>query len=85
MNFAAGEKILVIGLGRSGKAVVEVLRERGAEVYAIDEKPRAELAETIAGIEAMGARYVAPENIGELANLNCAVLSPCLLYTSRCV
>ncbi len=76
MNFASGENILVIGLGRSGKAVAEVLRGRGAEVYAIDEKPRAELAETIAGLEAIGAQYVAPEDIGELANISCAVLSP---------
>ncbi len=76
MNFAAGEKILVIGLGRSGQAVVEVLRGRAVEVYAIDEKPRAEIAETIAHLEALGARYVAPDNIGELEGLNCAVLSP---------
>ena len=76
MNFAAGEKILVIGLGRSGQAVVEVLRGRGVEVFAIDEKPRAEIAETIARIEGLGARYVAPENVGELNELNCAVLSP---------
>jgi UDP-N-acetylmuramoylalanine--D-glutamate ligase len=76
VNFASGEKFLVIGLGRSGKAVTEVLRSRGAEVYAIDEKPRAEIAETIARIEAIGARYVAPEDLGGMAQLNCAVLSP---------
>ncbi len=76
MNFAGGEKILVIGLGRSGQAVLEVLRGRGVDVFAIDEKPRAEIAETIAQIEALGARYVAPDNVGELEGLSCAVLSP---------
>ena len=76
MNFGAGERFLVIGLGRSGKAVTEVLRARGAEVYGVDEKPRAELAEAISAIESLGARYVTLDEIGELEKLTCAVLSP---------
>jgi len=76
VNFAGGEKILVIGLGRSGQAVVEVLRARGADVYAIDEKPRAEIAEAVAQIEALGAKFVPPENLAGLTELTCAVLSP---------
>ena len=65
-TFATGEVILVIGLGRSGQASVEVLRARGATVYALDEKPRDALAEAIEQIEARGARYVAPQ-IGSAA------------------
>lgn len=76
MNFASGEKILVIGLGRSGQAVVEVLRGRGAEVFATDEKPRTEIAEAIAQIEALGAKFVSPENLAGSNDLVCAVLSP---------
>ena len=76
MNFAGGEKILVIGLGRSGQAVVEVLRTRGADIFATDEKPRAEIAEAIAHIETLGATFVPPENLAELTELACAVLSP---------
>jgi UDP-N-acetylmuramoylalanine--D-glutamate ligase len=76
MNFAGGEKISVIGLGRSGQAVVEVLRARGAEIFATDEKPRTEIAEAVAQIEALGAKFVPPENLAELTELACAVLSP---------
>lgn len=76
MNFGSGETFLVIGLGRSGQAVSEVLRSRGAGVWAVDEKPRAELAQTIAKLESLGARYVAPDRIETLTDLTCAVLSP---------
>ncbi|HET9393962.1 MAG TPA: UDP-N-acetylmuramoyl-L-alanine--D-glutamate ligase [Candidatus Rubrimentiphilum sp.] len=76
MNFAGGEKILVIGLGRSGQAVVEVLRARGAEIFATDEKPRAEIAGAVAQIETLGAKFVPPENLAGLTDLACAVLSP---------
>ena len=33
-TFGAGERVLVIGLGRSGIASCEVVRSRGATVYA---------------------------------------------------
>ena len=42
-QFDARETTLVIGLGKSGLACAEVLRERGVAVYATDEKPRGEL------------------------------------------
>ncbi len=76
MNFGAGEKVLVIGLGRSGQAVVEVLRARGVGVYGVDQKPRTEIAEAIAQIETLGAKFVPPEKLAELTDLTCAVLSP---------
>ncbi len=47
-QFEAGETVLVIGLGRSGLASVDVLRERGVTVYATDEKPRGDLHDAIA-------------------------------------
>lgn len=76
-TFATGEVILVIGLGRSGQASVEVLRARGATVYALDEKPRDALAEAIEQIEARGARYVAPQDLDPLlSSLTVAILSP---------
>jgi UDP-N-acetylmuramoylalanine-D-glutamate ligase len=64
--FDAGDTILVIGLGRSGQASAEVLRARGATVYAVDEKPREQLSDAIARIEALGATFVAP---AELENI----------------
>ena len=76
-QFGIGETALVIGLGRSGQASTEVLRSRGAEVYVIDEKPRAQIAEAIARVETLGATFVEPGTLGGvLGKLTCAVLSP---------
>lgn len=77
VNFSSGEKVLVIGLGRSGVASTQVLRGREVAVYATDEKPREELAEAIAQIEALGGCFVSPEEIPQLVSgLTAAVLSP---------
>ena len=46
-QFGAGETILIIGLGRSGLASIEVLAEHRVTLYATDEKPIGELAEAI--------------------------------------
>jgi UDP-N-acetylmuramoylalanine--D-glutamate ligase len=75
--FDANDNILVIGLGRSGQASAEVLRSRGANVYAVDEKPREQLSEAIARIEALGATFVAPSQLESvLPRVKIAVLSP---------
>jgi UDP-N-acetylmuramoylalanine--D-glutamate ligase len=77
LTFDAQETILVIGLGRSGQASVEVLRARGAAVCAVDEKPRAELAGAIAHLEARGARFIEPAALdAALPHFTSAVLSP---------
>jgi UDP-N-acetylmuramoylalanine--D-glutamate ligase len=77
MTFDARETILVIGLGKSGLACVRVLRERGATVYATDEKPVHELESAIAAVESHGARFVAPAQLQSiLTTLTSAVLSP---------
>ncbi len=64
--FDSGETILVIGLGRSGLASTQVLRGRGSQVYAVDEKPPEQLTEAIAQIEGMGAVFVAPDALDAL-------------------
>jgi UDP-N-acetylmuramoylalanine--D-glutamate ligase len=85
-QFGPRDQVLVIGLGRSGLASVQVLRERGARVYATDEKPRAELTEPIAAAERFGAHFVEPSAVGALsARLNAAVLSPGVPPTSPVV
>ena len=77
MNFGTGETILVIGLGKSGLATTEVLRARGATVYAVDEKPVEELAEVIAQVESLGAQFITPDRmVSMLESINAAVLSP---------
>lgn len=76
-HFTQGESILVIGLGRSGVASTQVLRDRGVTVYATDEKPSEELTEAIVQIDGLGAHFVAPDELPPmLGALTGAVLSP---------
>jgi UDP-N-acetylmuramoylalanine--D-glutamate ligase len=76
-QFASGETILVIGLGRSGQASAEVLRGRGATVYVVDEKPREDLRDALVEIEALGATFVDTSELdGVLDRVDTAVLSP---------
>ncbi|HKU66796.1 MAG TPA: UDP-N-acetylmuramoyl-L-alanine--D-glutamate ligase [Candidatus Baltobacteraceae bacterium] len=76
-HFSHGESILVIGLGRSGVASTQVLRDRGVTVYGTDEKVPEDLSEAIAQIEALGARFVSPSELPSvLDGLTGAVLSP---------
>jgi UDP-N-acetylmuramoylalanine--D-glutamate ligase len=77
MMAGAGERMLVIGLGRSGIASCRVLRARGATVFATDEKAAEALAETLAELERTGVRFIAPDAIESVAaELTAAVLSP---------
>ncbi len=76
-SFSAGETVLVIGLGRSGQATVEILRARGARVYAVDEKPREQLAQALARAQEFGATFVEPDQLESvLPGITIAVLSP---------
>jgi UDP-N-acetylmuramoylalanine--D-glutamate ligase len=75
--FDATERVLVIGLGRSGLASCAVLRRRGATVFATDEKPLEALTEAVADLERGGVRFVAPADLDGLApELTSVVLSP---------
>ncbi len=85
-QFDAGEKILIIGLGRSGLASIEILSEQNVTLYATDEKAVAELVDPIAFARAHGAQFVEPASIGAIArDLGCAVLSPGVPPTSPVV
>jgi UDP-N-acetylmuramoylalanine--D-glutamate ligase len=76
-GFDAQARVLVIGLGRSGRASCAVLRRRGATVWATDDKPAAELSDAIADVERAGARFVAPAELRSiLGEVTVAVLSP---------
>jgi len=84
--FGPQDRVLVIGLGRSGLACVDVLRERGVEVFATDEKPPAELGKAMTAVEDAGARFIAPSDVAATANeLTSAVLSPGVPPTSPVV
>jgi UDP-N-acetylmuramoylalanine--D-glutamate ligase len=85
-QFDAGERVLVIGLGRSGLASIEVLSEHKVTLYATDEKPSGELTDAIAAASSFGAGFVEPNEIESvLAELTCAVLSPGVPPTSPVV
>ena len=75
--FDARERVLVVGLGRSGIASCAVLRARGATVFATDEKSPAALADAIVELERTGIRFVPPADIESVAaKLTSCVLSP---------
>jgi len=82
-RFGTGETILVIGLGKSGLACIEVLRELGVTVFATDDQPRESLAEAVAAAESFGARFLEAADLpAVLDSLECAVLSPGVPPTS---
>jgi UDP-N-acetylmuramoylalanine--D-glutamate ligase len=85
-TFDARERVLVIGLGKSGLASVAVLRERGATVVGTDDQPRERLTGALAAIEEAGARFVEPAELdAEFATLTSAVLSPGIPLTNALV
>src|SRR5579864_4322578 len=85
-NFDTSETVLVIGLGKSGLASVEVLRGRGVTIYATDEKPVEQLSEQIAFVQSAGATFVEPGDLDRvLGRLSSAVLSPGVPPTSPVV
>ncbi len=75
--FDASERVLVIGLGRSGIASCAVLRARGATVFATDEKSPESLSATIAELARTDIRFVAPASLEALTDrLTSCILSP---------
>jgi len=76
-HFDRNEHVLVIGLGRSGRASVDVLRTRVGAVYATDEAPPAKLADALAELAAANVAFVPPDALGDvLPSITTAVLSP---------
>jgi UDP-N-acetylmuramoylalanine--D-glutamate ligase len=76
-RFDRSDRVLVIGLGRSGRASVEVLGPRVAALYATDESPRDRLTAALADLEAAGVPFVEPADLAEIfPKVTVAVLSP---------
>jgi UDP-N-acetylmuramoylalanine--D-glutamate ligase len=70
-------KVLVIGMGRSGRASVAVLRENDAQVWATDEGSQETLGDALAELRALGATFVQPGALDAIvSDLDAAVLSP---------
>jgi UDP-N-acetylmuramoylalanine--D-glutamate ligase len=75
--FDAHERVLVIGLGKSGRASVAVLHPRVASIVATDEKPPESLGEALAELAALGVAFVPPSDLAAtMPGITAAVLSP---------
>jgi UDP-N-acetylmuramoylalanine--D-glutamate ligase len=84
--FDSNERVLVIGLGRSGRASIDVLRRRGATVYATDEKAPAELESTVVDLEKQGVAFVPPASLEDsIGNVTAAIISPGVPLNSELV
>jgi UDP-N-acetylmuramoylalanine--D-glutamate ligase len=80
------DRVLVIGLGRSGRSSVKVLRDMGARVWATDEGTPQALASALEQLRALGGVFVEPGKIEEvLGELEAAVLSPGVPLNSQLV
>ncbi|HTD36233.1 MAG TPA: UDP-N-acetylmuramoyl-L-alanine--D-glutamate ligase [Candidatus Limnocylindrales bacterium] len=76
-RFDRTDHALVIGLGRSGRASVEVLRTRLGSVAATDEAPPEKLAEALAELREHNVRFIDPGELdAALEEITVAVLSP---------
>ncbi len=85
-SFDERERVLVIGLGRSGIASCAVLRARRCTVDATDEKDRAALDTVVTELERTGVRFVPPGAVaGALGQLTSCVVSPGVPLTSNLV
>lgn len=71
----AGARVLVVGLGQSGLAAVELLRSRGALVEATDQKPLEELPEAASRLQALGVAF-SPQSDCVFENRDLIVISP---------
>lgn len=82
-TFDSSDTALVVGLGKSGLACVEVLSARGVTLYATDEKPRASLADAISYCADYGAVFIDPSEIAAVRDqIRYVVLSPGVPLTS---
>jgi UDP-N-acetylmuramoylalanine--D-glutamate ligase len=72
-----GRKVLVIGLGLSGRAAVRLLLQRGAEVRVLDSDESAARGATARELKALGAQLdCGPHSAGQLGDAELLVLSP---------
>ncbi|GAC1582094.1 MAG: UDP-N-acetylmuramoyl-L-alanine--D-glutamate ligase [Candidatus Elarobacter sp.] len=76
-RFDRTDHALVIGLGRSGRASVDVLRTRLGSVAATDEAPPEKIADALEELRAANVQFVPPDELdAALEAITVAVLSP---------
>ena len=62
----AQKNILVVGLGKSGRAVAQFAAQRGAGVTVTDINPASALGDYLTGLAEMGVRLVLGEHPAEI-------------------
>ncbi len=76
-QFDRTENVLVIGLGRSGRATVEVLRSRVGRVFATDEAAPERIAEALDELADAQVPFIEPKALDAiLPSITTAVVSP---------
>ena len=71
-----GKRVLVVGLARTGMAAALFCASRGARVTATDQKPEADLAETVASLRSAGVALALGAEQANLAEQDLLVVSP---------
>jgi UDP-N-acetylmuramoylalanine--D-glutamate ligase len=85
--FKKGDAVMVIGVGRSGLATIEVLKRRGIIVFAYDDKPAELLSkETYDTLKRLGAPLKSAKNLEAAAGeIKAAIVSPGVPLTHKAV
>src|SRR5262252_3131892 len=77
VKLAAGDRALIIGVGRSGMATAAVLRDRGLSVTAYDDQPRERLRAQEATLAQIGVAFTDKNALTQAAErADVAILSP---------
>ena len=76
MSDYSNKSIAVIGIARTGLAVAEVMRERGARVILYDKKPESDLAEPLARAHELGVETRPGADLVDLSGIDILVPSP---------
>ena len=73
----AGKRVLVIGLGKTGRSTVRFLTGRGASVVATDDKPLTEMRDAASALSGLNARLAfGPQNAAILSGVDLIIPSP---------
>jgi len=68
--------VLVLGLGVSGLAAIDLLRSHGATVLAVDSADTESLQRTAAGLRAQGVQVQLGASVAPLGKIDLGVVSP---------
>ena len=71
-----GKRVSVLGMGKSGMALVRELKKHGAEPFISDTRPSEQLQDQIAQIEKEGAEYESGKHSTRVLQTDMLIISP---------